>query len=248
MQRAALRWTLVWVGLSALFCAGVAVTRGSTAGLEWLTGYVIEKALSVDNLFVFYVIFRWFAVPPERQGRLLAWGVLGALVLRLAVIAAGAALLERFHALAWALGAFLVFTGVQMARHDDAMVKPGENPVVRAARRFHVPEWLVVICAIESTDLVFAMDSIPATFAVTTDPFLVYTSNIFAVLGLRAMYFLLAGSLARFPRLKDGLAAILILVGAKMLVSRWVAVPVWITLSAVALILYAAIRKSRPSR
>ena len=261
-------WSAVWVALALLFCVGVWQVKGPQAGLEFLTGYLIEKALSVDNIFVFVLVFSWFAVPPRYQHRVLFWGILGALLMRGGMIAAGAALVERFHWVIYVFGAFLVFTGIRMATTREEAVHPEANPVLRLLRRLLpvTPAYrgqrmlvreqiggrirlaatplLVVLVVVETTDVVFAVDSIPAIFAVTRDPFLVYSSNVFAILGLRALYFLLAGVIHRFHHLKLGLSAVLAFVGAKMLVSDVFPIPIALSLAVVAVILAIAIAAS----
>ena len=237
--REALGWSAFWITLSLSFNYLVYRTMGHEAGLQWLTGYLIEKALSVDNLFVFLLIFTYFKVPAEYQHRILFWGVLGALVLRGIFILAGAALLAKFHFLLYALGAFLVYTGVRMAFSGDGdpEIDPDNNPVVRLLSR-HLPitrqldggkfftkrdglrfatPLLVVLVMVETTDVVFAADSIPAILAVSRNTFIVYTSNVFALLGLRALYFALASLMTLFHYLHYGLALILVFIGGKLL-------------------------------
>jgi tellurite resistance protein TerC len=246
-------WSAVWVSLGLAFGAVVWSWQGPTAAGQYLAGYLIEKSLSIDNVFVFALVFGYFAVPSRYQHRVLFWGVLGALVFRAAFIAAGATLLESFHWMIYVFGAFLVLTGIRMWRSRDTHLDPSRNPVLRAMRRI-VPmtdeydgqhmtvrkagklvatPLLAVVVVIETTDIVFAVDSIPAIFAVTGDPFLVFTSNAFAILGLRALYFLLAGMIGRFAYLKIGLAAVLVFVGAKMLVADVYAVPIWASLAVI---------------
>jgi tellurite resistance protein TerC len=255
--REAAAWSAVWVALALAFGYGVHRVMGADAGLQFLTGYLVEKALSVDNVFVFALVFSYFRVPPRYQHRVLFWGILGALVMRGAMIAAGAALLHRFHWVVYVFGAFLVLTGVRMAAQREHAIEPDRNPVLRLVRRlvpvtaaYHGQRFFareagrlvatplfVVLTFVETTDLIFAVDSIPAVFAVTSDPFLVYTSNVFAILGLRALYFLLAGVIHRFHLLKQGLAAVLVFVGAKMLLADVYAVPVGVSLGVIALVL-----------
>ena len=262
--REAATWSAVWVALALAFNYGVYQLMGRDAGLEFLTGYLIEKALSVDNIFVFVLVFSYFRVPPRYQHRVLFWGILGALVMRGVMIAAGAALIGRFHWILYVFGAFLVVTGVRMATHAEHAIEPGSNPVVRLVRRlmpvtdrYHGQRFFVreagrrvatplflVLAFVETTDLIFAVDSIPAVFAVTTDPFLVYTSNVFAILGLRALYFLLAGVIHRFHHLKLGLAAVLVFVGAKMLLADVYAVPIGVSLGVIAFLLGASVLSS----
>ncbi len=235
-------WSGVWIGLSLLFNVWIWHTRGPQAGLEFFTGYLIEKSLSIDNIFVIALIFSYFRVPEKFQHRVLFWGILGALVLRAIFIFAGAALIDRFHWIIYVFGAFLIVTGVKMAFSGDQEIHPEKNPLLRLARRlvpvtpdyrgksffvrengkrFATPLFLVLLL-VESTDLIFAVDSIPAIFAVTRDPFLVYTSNVCAILGLRSLYFVLAGVMGKFVYLKLGLAAVLSFVGIKMtLVDLW---------------------------
>ena len=262
--REALAWTVVWIGLALAFNAGVAWQYGSERGLEFLTGYLIEKALAVDNIFVFLVIFATFRVPGEQQHRILFWGILGALVMRAAFIFAGAALLERFHWVMYLFGAFLVATGVKLLRQNESEMHPERNPlfrlftrlvpsvdayhgsrftIVRGGRRYATPLLLVLVC-VEATDLVFAVDSIPAIFAVTSDPFIVFTSNIFAILGLRSMFFLLAGVMDRFHYLKIGLASVLLFVGAKMMLVDVYKIPIGVSLGVIGLVLVAAVLAS----
>jgi tellurite resistance protein TerC len=235
----ALGWSVFWITLSLGFNYLVYRTMGHEAGLQWLTGYLVEKALSVDNLFVFLLIFTYFKVPAEYQHRILFWGVLGALVLRGIFIVAGAALLAKFHFLLYILGAFLVYTGVRMALSgsDEPEIDPNGNPIVRFLSR-HLPiskqldggkfftkhegvrfatPLLVVLVMVETTDVVFAADSIPAILAISRDTFVVYTSNVFALLGLRALYFALASLMKLFHYLNYGLAFILIFIGGKLL-------------------------------
>ena len=235
----------VWVALGLGFAVVVTAVWGGTAGGEYLAGYLIEKSLSVDNIFVFALLLAYFAVPAADQHRVLFWGVIGALVLRAAFIAVGASLLETFDWSIYLFGAFLVVTGVKMARHRDTEVHPDRNPVLRLMRRVlparYVTPMLGALVAVETTDIVFAVDSIPAIFAVTDEPFLVFSSHAFAILGLRALYFVLAGFLVRFVHLKVGLAAVLTLVGAKMLLSGVLHVPVWASLLAIAAILGTSI-------
>ena len=231
-------WSGVWIALALCFNLGIWNWFGEQKAIEFLTGYLIEKSLSVDNIFVIALLFSYFAVPARYQHRVLFWGILGALVLRAIFIAAGAALLAQFHWIIYLFGAFLIVTGLKMAFTSEKGLEPEKNPVLRLVRklmpvtdqyhgqnffvrqngvRFATPLFLVLVL-VEATDLIFAVDSIPAIFAVTTDPFIVYTSNVFAILGLRSLYFLLAGVMHKFVYLKLGLAAILVFVGVKMLI------------------------------
>ena len=241
--REALSWSAVWIALAVAFGVGVGAVMGRQAALEFFAGYVVEQALSVDNLFVFILIFGYFKIGAELQHRVLFWGIIGALLMRGLMIGVGAMLLARFHAIIYVFGAFLVFTGIRMAGGAEAEVEPEGNPVLRAVRwlvpitaRFHGPQFFVrepmtpggtprlmatplfvVLVLVETTDVVFALDSIPAIFGVTQNPFLVYTSNVFAILGLRSLYFVLANVIGKFHLLKFGLAAVLTFVGAKMI-------------------------------
>ncbi|MFN8010281.1 MAG: TerC family protein [Holophagaceae bacterium] len=238
-------WSVVWVALALAFNAGIWQLHGPERGLEFLTGYLIEKALSVDNIFVFVLIFGAFSVPEAYQHRVLFWGILGALVMRAIFVGLGAALLAKFHWILYLFGAFLLVTGIKMLVVRGEGFDPRANPVFRLFRRlvpavesYHGPAFtvvkdgrrcatplLLVLVAVELTDLVFAVDSVPAIFAVTKDPFLVFTSNIFAILGLRSLYFLLAGVVERFHLLKMGLSLVLVFVGLKMLVVDLFKVP-----------------------
>jgi tellurite resistance protein TerC len=262
--REAAVWSAVWVGLALAFNAGLWLYAGRGPGLEFLTGYLIEKSLSVDNIFVFVMLFTYFAVPAQYQHRVLFWGILGALVMRGAFIAAGAYLLQQFHWVIYLFGAILILTGVKMAMRGDAPMDPGKNPVTRFARRvlpltprYHgqrfwvrdAGRWVatplfLVLLLVEFTDLVFAIDSIPAIFAVTQDPFIVYTSNVFAILGLRSLYFLLAGVVHRFVYLKYGLALVLVFVGIKMLLVDVYKVPTAASLGVIAAVLTVSIAAS----
>jgi tellurite resistance protein TerC len=247
-------WSVVWIGLALGFNGLVAHWFGPERGLEFLTGYLIEKALAVDNLFVFYAIFAYFAVPAALQHRVLFWGVLGALVMRAVFIAAGAALLAKFHWIMYVFGGILIVTAAKLLWMGEEGFHPERNRVYRLFRRFlpTVPEYhgsrfsivrdgrryatplFVVLVLIEWTDVVFAVDSIPAIFAVTSDPFIVFTSNIFAILGLRSLFFLLNGVIGKFHLLKPALAAVLAFVGAKMLLLDLVKIPIGMSLGAIA--------------
>jgi tellurite resistance protein TerC len=263
-------WSGVWVSLALLFNAGIWLWSGPERALEFSTGYLIEKALAVDNLFVFVVIFSAFGIPALHQHRVLFWGVLGALLMRALFILIGGALLAHFHWMLYVFGAVLVVTGVKLFVQRGEQPHPERNPVVRwfqrivpltaqlsgdrftvlqQGRRFATP-LLLALVAVEVSDLIFAIDSIPAIFAVTSDPFIVFTSNIFAILGLRSMYFLLAGVLQKFAYLQIGLACVLMFVGAKMLLVDVFALPVLASLGIIAGILGASIVLSllRPPR
>ncbi len=254
-------WTVVWISLATIFGLGLWLRNGSEQALAFAAGYVIEYSLSMDNIFVFVLIFTFFAVPASYQHRVLFWGIMGALVMRGVMIAAGAALIKQFHWIIYIFGAFLVFTGIRMAFHDNSEIHPEQNPLIRLFRRimpvtkdyegdrFFVrhggkllatPLFLVLLM-VESTDLIFAVDSIPAIFAVTTDPFIVFTSNVFAILGLRSLYFILAGAVDKFHYLKLGLSAVLTFVGIKMLITEWYKMPVALSLLVIVGLLGAAV-------
>ncbi|MCH8304076.1 MAG: TerC family protein [Candidatus Marinimicrobia bacterium] len=257
----ALIWSAGWIFISLTFNVGIYFWFGYDSALQFLTGYLIEKSLSVDNIFVFAILFSYFKVPPEHQHKVLMWGILGALVMRGALIAIGTALITNYHWIIFVLGAFLVYTGIKMAVQKEISVHPEKNPVVNLAKRF-IPisddydgdkfvttvngkksftPLLVVLLVVEVTDLMFAVDSIPAIFAITTDAFIVYTSNVFAILGLRALYFALSGVLNMFHYLKYGLGMVLSFVGIKMLISEFYIIPIPVALGAVAAILAIAI-------
>ncbi len=249
--------SLGWIALGLSFGAVLWWWRGPTSAAEYFAGYLIEKSLSVDNVFVFVLIFSFFAVPAAYQHRVLFWGVVGALVMRGIFIVAGAALLEQFQWILYIFGAFLLFTAVKMFRHSEMAIDPEQNRVLRLLARviplskdydgqrlftkrngvLMATPLFAVLVIVETTDLVFAVDSIPAIFAVTRDPFIVYTSNAFAILGLRALYFLLAGVADRFVYLKTGLAVILAFVGTKMLIVEFYHVPVWFSLTVIGVVL-----------
>jgi tellurite resistance protein TerC len=254
-------WSAVWVGLGLGFGAVIWAVYGGQAGGEYFAGYLIEKSLAVDNVFVFALIFSYFAVPRQYQHRVLFYGVLGALVFRAVFIAGGAALLEQFHWVLYVFGAFLVVTGWRMFRHRNEDTDPGRNPVLRLMRRF-VPtteelhgqkfwvkkagKWVAtplftVLVMVETSDIIFAVDSIPAIFAVTQEPFLVFTSNAFAILGLRAMYFLLADLMHRFVYLKVGLAGVLVFVGVKMLLLDVYKIPITVSLAVIGLLITVSV-------
>ncbi|MDQ5845288.1 MAG: TerC family protein [Acidobacteriota bacterium] len=263
--REATIWSVVWICLASIFAALVFWFQGTLRGLEFITGYVIELSLSVDNLFVFLLIFSYFKVPAKYQHRVLFWGVMGALVMRLTMIFIGAALINRFHWIIYIFGAFLVFTGIRMFRQEDADIQPEENFIVRLVTRYipltHQYDGekfftkvggkrtgtllLLVLVIVEVTDLVFAVDSIPAIFAITTNTFIVYTSNVFAILGLRSMYFLLAGVVEKFHYLKMGLAIVLTFIGTKMLVlALGIHIPIYASLIFVAVVLLSSVAAS----
>ena len=257
----ALAWCCVWVSLALLFNVGIYVWQGSDKALEFLTGYLIEYSLSVDNIFVFVLIFSYFAVPASYQHRVLFWGILGALILRGIFIAAGAALLSAFHWMIYLFGGFLILTGIKLLFAGEEKLDPEKNPAVRFVRRFInvSPEYqgqrfffrrdgklwatplLLVLLVIETTDVIFALDSIPAIFGITLDPFIVYTSNVFAILGLRALYFLLAGVMEMFRYLKVGLSFVLCFIGIKMTLVEIYKIPIGISLGVVGTILLLSV-------
>lgn len=257
-------WTVVWILMAVAFGGVLFFWKGSEVATQYFTGYLIEKALSADNIFVFLLIFSFFKVPGQYQHRVLFWGILGALVMRAAMIGVGTTLLERFHWLIYVFGAFLAWTGVRMATQKDEGVDPGDNKLVKLVRRvmpvtdtyegnhfflrrngklLATPLFLVLL-VVESSDLLFALDSVPAIFAITTDPFIVYTSNVFAILGLRSMYFLLADVMGKLRYLKVGLSLILTFVGAKMLLSSVVTIPPVVSLGIIGAILAVTIGAS----
>jgi tellurite resistance protein TerC len=254
-------WTGVWVTLALVFALGLYVWQDAQTALTFLTGYVIEESLSVDNIFVIVMIFSYFGVPKQYQHRVLFWGIIGALLMRGSFISLGSLLLQRFHWIIYLFGALLIVTGIRMAIRHDEKFDAEKNPVYKLARRslpftteydgqkfftldngrrVATPLFLVLLM-VEFTDLIFAVDSIPAIFAVTTDPFIVYTSNIFAILGLRSLYFLLAGVVGKFHLLKYGLAVILVFVGAKMMADRFVTVPILVSLAVIVGVLMTSI-------
>lgn len=259
--REAAIWSVVWIGLGLAFGAFVWAWRGPQAGGEYLAGYAIEKSLSMDNVFLFAMIFGYFLVPAKYQHRLLFYGVLGAIVFRAIFIAAGSALLEAFHPTIYVFGAILLLTGWKMARSSGHGVDPEKNPVLRllrrvipiskeyAGQRFFTMEngrrvatpLFAVLVVIETSDILFAIDSIPAIFAITTDPFIVFASNAFAILGLRSLYFMLAGLIDRFAYLKLGLSALLVFAGVKILVSDVYKMPVFVSLGVIVAILGVSI-------
>ncbi len=266
----ALRWSIFWCILAMLFAMALVPLRGREEAVEFVTGYVIELSLSMDNVFVIALIFAFFRVPSQFQHRVLFWGIMGALVMRGTMILAGAALVQRFQWTLYIFGAFLVFTGIKMLFADDEGVEPEKNPVIKLARKFfpiaegtHNEKFVIqvngrkmltslalVLLMVETTDLIFALDSIPAIFAVTTKPFIVFTSNVFAILGLRSLYFVLAGAIDYFRYLKIGLSVVLVFVGVKMLLAphgedahKWfqLEIPTWLSLVVIAAILTTAI-------
>lgn len=263
-------WSSVWIALSLGFAAAIDRLAGREKALEFITGYLIEYSLSIDNIFVIVLIFSYFRIAEKHQHRVLFWGIIGALLMRGSMIAAGAFLIERFHWIIYVFGAFLIFTGIRMAMQDETDIEPESNPALRLVRRlvpvtqdfrdqrFFVKEPLhrgeqarilatplfVVLILVETTDLIFAVDSIPAIFAVTRDPLIVYTSNVCAILGLRSLYFLLAGVIHKFQYLKLGLAVVLTFVGAKMLLGSVYEIPIMISLLVIAIILAVSVAAS----
>lgn len=257
-------WSIFWVVVSVLFNILILFWLGEEKALEFLTGYLLEKSLSADNIFVFAVLFSYFAVPAEYRHRVLFWGVVGAIVFRLTFILAGTALLKKFHWVVYVFGIIVIISGIKLLMRKEEKIVPERNPVLRLARRllpitptYHGQRFFVVhdgkvfatplmlvLLVIESTDIVFAIDSIPAIFAITRDPFIVFTSNVCAILGLRALYFLLEGMIRLFRYLDEGLAVILVFIGVKMLLSEFYEIPVWVALGFVAVVLAIAITLS----
>jgi tellurite resistance protein TerC len=259
--REALLWSVFWVSLALLFAVWVYHDLGSELALQFLTGYLIEQSLSVDNLFVFVLIFQTLKTPALYQHRILFWGIIGAFVMRAVFIIAGVALIRHFSWTIYVFGAFLIYTGVKLSFHVEQEVHPEQNPVLKFFQRFfpvthevedgrffvrlngklHATALFVALILVETTDLIFATDSIPAILAISQDPFIVYTSNVFAILGLRSLYFALSGVMDMFRYLKYGLSVVLVFVGAKMLVSGWYHVPILVALGVVAGILAVSI-------
>jgi len=242
----ALTWTFVWIFLALVFNVIIYFWKGQQQALEYFTGYLVEKALSVDNIFVFIIIFTYFQIPTKYQHKVLFWGIIGALIMRVIFIFAGVALLERFHFTIYIFGALLIYTGIKMFNHSSSKIDPEKNPVLKFFKKFmpvtqtlHEDKFFVkingkqfatplflVLILIETTDLIFAVDSIPAILAITQDQFIVYTSNVFAILGLRSLYFALAGIVHRFWLLSYGLAVVLVFVGFKMLLIDYYKIPI----------------------
>ena len=260
--REAAVWSAVWIGLAGVFAAGVFWFGGPRLGMEFTTGYLIEKALSIDNIFVMVILFGAFGVPAHQQHRVLFWGIIGALVMRAIFIFAGTALIARFHWTVYVFGAFLVITGIRMLRSTGQQAHPEDSAAIRLTRRVlpvttgqegserffvrvdgrrMVTPLFLALVAVELTDLIFAVDSIPAILAISQEPFIVFTSNIFAILGLRSLYFLLAGVVQKFRYLKLGLAGVLVFVGLKMMLVDVVEIPVGLSLGVVALLIAASI-------
>ena len=262
--REALAWSAMYITLALVFAGILDSWQGHQSGLEFLTGYVLELSLSVDNLFVFLVIFKYFAVPEEQQHRVLFWGIVGALILRGIFIGAGVGLIHHFHWLLYLFGALLIYSGIRVCVMGEQQIDPSQNPVVKMLRRWipvtaefeggqffirvrddnfrlYATPLLVVLVVIETTDLLFAVDSIPAILAITLNAFIVYTSNVFAILGLRSMYFAVSGLMKIFRFLHYGLAVVLVLVGVKMLLADYVRIPITATLGVVAGVLLTSI-------
>ncbi|HEV7520325.1 MAG TPA: TerC family protein [Candidatus Angelobacter sp.] len=262
--RQALLMSAFWIGLAMAFAFFVHQWMGPTKSLEFLTGYLLEEALSVDNLFVFILLFAYFKVPPEEEKTVLFWGIIGALIMRGIFIAAGVALVQRFHWILYVFGIFLIWTGFQLMRGGDEQQDPSRNIVLKFCRRFLpltdtyegksffvrrdgrllATPLFVVVLVVETTDILFATDSIPAILAITRDPFIVYTSNVFAILGLRSLYFALAGMMKLFHYLNYGLSVVLMFIGAKMLVPERYHVPTWVALAVVAGVLALSVLAS----
>ena len=262
--REALGWTVVWITLAMIFNLLIYYYFGKDKALEFFTGYLIEKSLSVDNIFVIIIIFAYFQVPQAYQHKVLFWGILGALVMRIIFILVGVELIHRFHWLIYIFGAFLVITGIRMLTSGEIKIDPDKNPLIRFFRKFFpvtdnfegdqffvvkngkrwiTPLFLVVVI-IETTDLIFAVDSIPAILAISEDAFIVYTSNVFAILGLRSLYFALAGIEKNFHYLKYALSAILVFVGVKMCIADWIKIPVEMSLIIIAFVLMISVLMS----
>lgn len=257
----ALLWVAFWVSLALIFNVGIYFYFGMDSALEFLTGYLVEYSLSVDNIFVFALIFSYFGIPSEYRHKALLWGILGAIVMRAIFILAGVAMINRLHWIIYVFGAFLVYIGIKIAFEKDREMDPGKNPILRLVKRFlpvtesyeggrffvrragriFATPMLIVVIVIETTDVIFAVDSIPAILSITLNPFIVYTSNIFAILGLRALYFALAGIMDLFHYLNYGLAAILVFVGVKMLISDYYKIPVAGALGFIVLVLTTSI-------
>ncbi|HYU45450.1 MAG TPA: TerC family protein [Terriglobales bacterium] len=267
--REALLWSGLWIALAAGFAILVLFWRGHVPALQFVTGYVIELSLSVDNLFVFLVIFRYFKVPHNQQHRVLFWGILGALIMRSVFILAGVSLIRRFEWITYLFGAFLVYSGFKLMRQGETEIHPEKNPVLRLFRRafpvtkdyaggkffirdpgLYATPLFIVLLVIETTDVLFAVDSIPAVLAITLNAFIVYTSNVFAILGLRSMYFALAGMMDVFDYLHYGLSVVLIFIGAKMLASHYIEIPTVWALGIVLLVLAVSVAASvlRPKK
>jgi tellurite resistance protein TerC len=261
--REALAWTFAWIGLAGAFAVLIYLRYGHATAVEFVTGYVIELSLSVDNLFIFLLIFRYFRVAADHQHKVLFWGIVGALMMRGVFIVVGIGLIRNFHWITYIFGALLVYSGIKLFRQQDAGIEPENNPVLRLFRRWarvtqdyegnkfvvrraglYATPLLAVLVVVETTDLLFAIDSIPAVLAITLKPFIVYTSNVFAVLGLRSMYFVLAAMMELFHYLHYGLAVVLIFIGAKMMASNYYQIPTGVALGVVAGVLLVSVLAS----
>lgn len=259
--REAIIWSLIWITLALIFNGWIYYSMGEKPAVEFLTGYLIEKSLSVDNIFVFILLFSFFKVPEQYQHRVLFWGIFGALIMRAVFIALGAALIAKFHWIIYLFGIFLVFTGYKMFKKSAANMHPEDNPLVRwfikkgrVTNEYHGKNFFVIsngkrlatplflcLLSIEFTDLIFAVDSIPAIFAITNNTFIVYTSNVFAILGLRSLYFALEGVIAKFPYLRYGLAIILVFIGCKMMLVDVYKIPIVLSLGFIAVVITCSI-------
>ncbi len=262
--REAVGWSIFWIALGVAFNVWVYYNMGPKAGLEFLAGYLLEKALSVDNLFVFLLVFNYFSVPAQYQHRVLFWGILGALVMRAVFILLGVSIVATFHWVLYLFGIFLVYSGIKMAFSKDEEINPEDNPVVLWVKRhipvstsydgtkmftridgkLHATPLFIVLLVIETTDVLFAVDSIPAVFGVTTNPFIIFSSNVMAILGLRALYFALAGLMDLFAYLKMGLSLVLVFIGAKMLIEHWYDMPTPVALGVIGMVLVVSIGAS----
>lgn len=260
----ALTWSAVWIALALLFNAGIWIWMGHEPAMKFLAGYLLEKSLSVDNLFVFLLIFSYFRVPAQYQHKILFWGIVGALIMRSIFIFAGITLVSHFHWLFYLLGAFLVFTGIKLAFEKDKEIHPEKNPILRLFCRFfpvtkemegskffvkrnerlYATPLLIVLLVVETTDVIFAVDSVPAILAITLDPFIVFSSNVFAILGLRALYFALSGIMQMFHHLHYGLSLILVFVGVKMLIADFFKIPIGYALGFIAVVLAVSVATS----
>ena len=260
----AMFWTALWFSLAMVFAWALVLIRGHQEALEFVTGYIIELSLSMDNVFAIALIFGFFRIPGLQQHRVLFWGIVGALLMRGIMIGAGAALIQKFHFVLYLFGAFLVYTGIKMTTAKEEGVHPEKNPLIRLARKFFpvshelhgqkftttlngrkaLTPLALVLVMVETTDLIFALDSIPAIFAVTQKPFIVFTSNVFAILGLRSLYFVLAGAIGYFRYLKVGLSFVLVFIGLKMLAAHWYVLPTGISLAVVGGIIVVAMAAS----
>lgn len=258
----ALLWSLFWIVLSLIFCIGIYYYKGAGTALQFLTGYIVEKSLSIDNIFVFLMIFTYFRVSPLYQHKVLFYGIIGALVFRVIFIFAGVALIENFHWVIYIFGTFLIFTGFKMISEKNKEIHPEKNPLIKLFRKFfpvtnqysgskffvridsklYATPLFIVVLVVETTDIIFAVDSIPAVLAITNDPFIVYTSNVMAILGLRALYFALSASMQLFHYIHYGLSVILVFIGTKMIISGFdIKIPIQITLLLIGIILLVSI-------